>query len=267
MAKQTLEINLQDPNDVVASSDTGISANIEINGDDNENKTQYSDNDVLKLRYYSTSEADYSFGATFGEVSKIGSNIQFEQVDYVIFEDEINGSLTYHPIAGTVVSEWIGVNLGAVQFDGSNLKLKAKGYGVLKVTYQAKYDLLQIRIPPIKVATKVLVWVKQAEESTTKEIDYELNPGRSTTPDQTDQKTAPFELLVLDYTTETPIQDVAVSLSGMVKGRTGVDGKIFLGNLRVGNYALRLQKSNYNTSSSDGLNNDRFDVSAGDLVQ
>lgn len=254
MANQSIEISLQDVNLI-----TDIESQLDINADDNEAKTSFTDNDVVKIRFYSSSDINYSFGSTFGTVKKIGSNIQFQQIDYLTFINTTEEKLTYFPKIGALTYEWIGVSLGAVIFNGNSAKINTAGYGILKVTYNTKYDLLQLVIPKIKVETKAMVWVKQAETSTTTEIDYGLRSSQVVTG-QTTIRRAPFELLVLDYTTGSPLPAVRVSLNGMYKGYTGVDGKIFLGNLAVGNYRLKMTKTNYFSSSNDGLNNDSFEI-------
>ena len=262
MAKESIEIVLQG----AAEATNDIISSLEINSDDNDGKSSFTDNDAVKIRFLSSSNLPYTFGATLGTVSKVGSNIQFEQVDYVEFANSQEEKLTYFPIGGAVVYEWVGVSLGSVTFNGNTVKINAAGYGILKATYQAKYDLMQQIIPRGSGEVKTMVWVKQGETSTTQQIDYGLREN------QVDQgstvqyrRRAPYLLQVLDYTTGSPISDVRVSLRGIFKGYTNSEGKIFLGDLLVGNYTLQLSKENYFSSGSDGLNNDSFSVSAGDL--
>jgi hypothetical protein len=258
MANKSIEIQLVDPSEAAAVA-SNIVSELEINSDDNEAKTTYTDNDAVKVRFYTSSDAVYTFGATLGTVSKIGSNIQFEQIDYLSFIDTLEENLSHYPVAGSVVYEWVGVSLGNVTFDGVIAKINAKGYGILKVTYQTKYDLLQHVIPKINDVTKTMVWVKQAETSTTQDIEYTLRENQVGTA-QTLVRRAPFELTVLDYSTGATLPGVRVLLNGMYKGYTGADGKIFLGNLAIGHYRLKMSKTGYFTSDADGLNNDNFEI-------
>lgn len=261
MAEQSIEITLQDPSEVSESVD----CRLEINSEDNQGKTSFYDSDCVAIRFFSSSAKSYNVNATEGVAYKGASNIGFTQTEYVTFTNSNEASLSYLP---TVVlsSQWAGKSLGNVTFIGKTAKIPNKGTGILKVTYQSSYDLIQHSIGRIFQPVKAMVFVEQGSGQASVEIDYsprqavQINSQPLHAPPDENKTAVPYTLVVLDYSSLNPLSGAEVYLNGCYIGVTDDVGKIFLGNLTPGNYSLYLRRDGYFPSGEDGLNNDGFTV-------
>lgn len=259
MANQSIEITLQD----AVTDEENIDLRLELNSDDNQGRTAFYDSDTVFLRFHSSSTKAYSVTASIGFASKSAPNIGFSHTENITFSNSNEASLSYLPKI-ILSNQWVGKSLGNVSFIGKTARIPNKGTGVLKVSYNSAYDLIQHSIGRIFEPVKAIISAEQGNAVASCEIDYQPrnavsinSSGQSTV--QIGSKT-PYTLLVMDYSTGQEVQGAAVYLNGCYMGFTDSKGKIYLGELSPGTYYLFVQRDGYFPTRDDGLNNDQFTV-------
>lgn len=272
MANSKVEISLQEPD--------AISGNLSLQlfSEDNGGKTTFYDSDTVILRFFTDFDTPFIVETSYGTASKENTNLRFEQLETIYFNNSNRATLSYLPI-NSFVSQWIGRPLGSVKREGRTLTLATVGTGVLSVAYNAKYSTVSLSIPRINQDKTAIVIVKQGTEQTTYTVNFDpIKPDYSTgepiqpttptttTPDgQTQRKPetetrVEYTITVKDYTSNAVLAGVAVSVDGAGRGTTNAQGRLYLGLLTKGQHTLRLTKQGYINSETDGLNNDYFTV-------
>ena len=184
---------------------------------------------------------DLQVDSTMGTVTIEGHNIPLEVEEEIVFANTQEESLMY-PTSSIKSWEWLGRNGGTPLFNGKTITLPNKVYGVLKVNYISYYDSIKLRSDN---EGKVLVYAWNGSRSGNIVIDYTT-------------ETKPVYLTVKDACTKTIIPGASVFVDGQFVGLTDNNGRIFLGELRVGEHQLKITAQNYQDSDRDTIANDKF---------
>lgn len=187
------------------------------------------------------SSPDLQVSSTMGRVTIEGHHIPLEVEEEIVFANTQEESLKY-PASSIISWEWLGRNGGTPLFNGKTITLPNKVYGVLKVNYISYYDSIKLRSDN---EGKVLVSAWNASSSGSIVIDYTT-------------ETKPVYLTVKDACTKTIIPGASVFVDGQFVGLTDNNGRIFLGELRVGEHQLKITAQNYQDSDRDTIANDKF---------
>lgn len=169
-----------------------------------------------------------------------------EQTEYVIFANSDTAYLKY-PAARLIAAEWQGRINGAPSISGTAIVLPAVSSGVLKITYETKYDILDVVCP---IQSHCLLEAKSDTRYGYADIDYTYGIGGA------------FEVVfrVRNACTNTPLAGADVWLNGEYKGKTNNDGYINFGMLNVGKYNVVSKKEGFVDSDKDIIANDSFTV-------
>lgn len=190
---------------------------------------------------------DYDCYSTGDNLIKVGWDIEESIVDDLIFAKASEATLAYPP-NGTVQYEWIGRNPNVNPvFDQMKVSLSKNTTGVLRCTYTTAWD--RWKVHHSKVAKIIIVaYVPDSEAITYLEIDF-LGPSSISGPQA-------WELMVLDYCNDNPVEGVTITFDGSPIGVTDANGLIFLGQLNPNEYPLKMTKTDYIDSDLDRLHND-----------
>lgn len=194
---------------------------------------------------------NYECYTTGDDLTKKASNIIEEYVDDLVFAKASEATLAYPP-TGNVQYEWIGRDPNANPvFDGMKVSLTKNVTGMLRCTYDVAWDRWEVHHG--KVATIITTaYIPDTEAIAYLSIDFLSAEGVSISGPQA------WELMVLDYCNDQPVEGVAITLGGSPVGVTDSAGLIFLGQLNPAEYTLKMTKTDYIDSDLDKLHNDKI---------
>lgn len=165
--------------------------------------------------------------------------------DEITFARSKSASLRY-PYYSDFKWEWVGR-------EGPPPKVTAEGVislseefsGILKVKYQTLYDRIEVHC-----SKEASVLLEAIREDRYGHITLRWKP-----------ETRKVYLTVRDACTRTIIPGVYVWVDNKYIGTTDLQGRIYLGELKVGTHSLKMSKYGYQNSDSDTIANDSFTVS------
>ncbi|QWR78585.1 hypothetical protein [Candidatus Magnetomonas plexicatena] len=188
-----------------------------------------------------------------GAVSNQGS-VSEDVEEYVSVVKSETAALSFEP-SGTVSSEWTGDNEGSDTFtiSGKTITFSKATTGVLKCSYTAQYDLLEITCSK---TGKVLVIASTDDRSGSKMVDFTGSGTQRST-----------YLTVKDACSKEVLESVNVSIDKndgngyQFIGTTNSSGRLYLGELLTKKkYKLKMKKTDYQNSEDDTVKNDEFTV-------
>jgi len=260
MAKSDFLINFTDPNaDSTATSEAGLSMSADSTYNTDyykESRSEYYVNEVffIKLERDIDPESDsynkpLELITSSGSASLVAENVNEEVSEYIIFANSNTSELSEIP-SNTVTYTWIGNDLGNVVFDGKAATIPKIGVGVIQCIYNTSYD--RIQYTPTVVGTNVVVAV---QGSVSASYEHDVSEGSYTSDADLD-----YNIKVLDYCTNDPIQSATVTIDGVVVGVTDSDGLLKLGLLEAGEHTLLVVADGYITNDNDKLDNETFTI-------
>lgn len=169
-----------------------------------------------------------------------------EQTEYIVFANS-DTAYTKHPVTRLIAAEWQGRINGTPTISGTAIVLPAVSSGVLKVTYETKYDVLDVICP---IQSHCLLEAKSDTRYGYADIDYTYGIGGA------------IEVVfrVRNACTNSPLPGADVWLNGEYKGKTNNDGYIDFGKLNPGKYNVVTKKTGFVDSDKDIIANDSFTV-------
>ena len=165
--------------------------------------------------------------------------------DEVTFARSKGTSLRY-PYHSNFEWEWVGREGPPPKVTGEGTILLSEEFsGILKIKYQTMYDRIEVHC-----TEEASVLLEAIKEDRYGHITLKWKP-----------ETREVYLTVRDACTRTIIPSVYVWVDGKYVGTTDLQGRIYLGKLKVGTHSLKMSKHGYQDSDSDTIANDSFTVS------
>lgn len=205
---------------------------------------------------------DYEVECNAKDIRKSKSGISEDITDDIVFSRQDEQTLNHPPSVTIDTSKykWLGntprdadgkkVN---VTFDGMKIKLSFAVTGILRCVYKTKWD--QWEINQYDEAEIVVVsYIPNSNAIAYLTVSFVYGPDDTPGPEA-------YEIQVLDYCTDDPIEGAAVTFDGELIGYTDENGLLFLGPLYAGTYPLSMTKDGYIDSASDKLHNDSVVIS------
>lgn len=189
------------------------------------------------------------FSLSSGTAKRSSTGNTITKTEYIIFAQSDTGSLGY-PADKVLSISWQGKTGGAPTITGTTVSLPETCSGVLKITYQTSYDVLDVVCP---IASMCLLEAKGASRYGYTTLDYTYGTGEGTTP---------VMLKVRDAQTNVVLPDASVWINDVYMGVTDGNGFIDLGYMNPGTYSVRAVKSGYQDTDQDVIANDSFTVEA-----
>lgn len=202
---------------------------------------------------------DYDCYTTGDTVTKVGSAMIEEYTEDLVFAKQSEQTLAYPPDGPIKLAdyEWIGTpppsdKPGTAKsqnpiFDGMKVILPNTCTGVLRVTYNVSWDRWKVYYGRTGTVA-VTAYIPSTEAISYLTIDY-LSTTDVGAPEA-------WELQVLDYCTDQPVEGVMVTFDGESLGTTNSDGIVFIGDLTPDEYSLVMIKDGFVPSATDRLHND-----------
>jgi len=247
-------INFSDQ-DSADGSGYGGSITVELDDDQNldENGNAKSSflpdgSDQAALRVLDLEDSVYAFKSSGGGLQQLATNVPYEFEEQLIFPETKEAYLRHIP-NGAIEWEWIGNDPGVSPvFDGRTVTLSEGVVGILKCTYTSLGVRLGLRSGS---AIDILVVVTQEDNKGYCSVTFE---------DAEDGETVIYDIKVLDYCTDEPVENATVTLNGEIKGVTSPAGILRLGELVKGEHSLKIEKTGYQSSDVDKLNNSKVNL-------
>ncbi|ADD69004.1 hypothetical protein Dacet_2242 [Denitrovibrio acetiphilus DSM 12809] len=125
------------------AADTGLNSfRFVLESAENSGKTIFAPDERARLKLYPGGTNPH-ISVTSGKGTIFLSAGKQKYTEYIAFRDSDSGSVTYH-IEKLETAVWEGSGRGKPQIYGNRLTLPAKTTGVLKVTYETSYDLIDV---------------------------------------------------------------------------------------------------------------------------
>lgn len=177
---------------------------------------------------------------------KITGNIE-TKTEYIIFSKSDTGSIQY-PASKVIAAIWQGKIGGTPTITGTTVSLPETFSGVLKITYQTTYDVLDVMCP---IASMCLLEATGRDRFGYTTLDFTYGTGEGTVS---------VMFKVKDACTGVALPDAHVWLNGDYKGVTDSSGFIDFGYLNPGTYQVKCTKDGYQDTDTDVIANDSFTV-------
>jgi len=215
---------------------------------ENNGKTIFSLSDTVRLKLYPGGTSP-ELSVTAGSSELHLSDIMETHTEFLVYRDSDTARTTYH-INRLISAVWEGRGEGIPKIYGSRLILPRDTTGVLKVTYETSYDLINVSC---KLPTYLLITAKSASLEGDLLIDF-------TNGYRTEIYSKEVVMTVRDSCTKETVSDAAVYLNGKFSGKTDSKGIVRLGSLKRGTYGLKITKDGYTDTDKDSIRNDFFEV-------
>jgi len=216
--------------------------------DENAGKTIFAPEERARLKLYPGGMSP-AISTTNGNAKIYLSGLSQTYTEYLAFRDSSEAKTTYF-IDKLVSSVWEGTGTGKPAIFGNRLVLPAKTTGVLKVTYDTSYDLVDIiSFQP----TYILVTAKGLGLEGDFLVDF-------TDGYQTDIYEKDVVMTIRDACTKDTLPDATIYINERYIGKSDASGIIRLGSMKKGTYALKITKDCYQPTDEDNIRNDSFTV-------
>jgi len=165
--------------------------------------------------------------------------------DEITFARSKSANLRY-PYHSDFEWGWVGREGPPPKVTGEGTILLSEEFsGILRIKYQTMYDRIEVHC-----TEEASVLLEAIKEDRYGHITLKWKP-----------ETREVYLTVRDACTRTIIPSVYVWVDGKYVGTTDLQGRIYLGKLKVGTHSLKMSKHGYQDSDSDTIANDSFTVS------
>lgn len=235
---------------------------VELDDDANNNVTEFTIGDGAFVRVMHGEYEDYRIDSSSGKLNKSASNYPYAISESLSFALDTEKTLAYYPNYKGASFVWVGkapkqeqhpskdVNVNIV---GKAVTLSEPAVGVLLCTYVALGD--RWRVSDIVDEGDVVVVALPTEGSSPASCTIPWVAAVAVTP-----SAHLYDLKVIDYCTDDPLEGVNVTIDGQAYGQTDENGLIYVGNLPVGTLPLVMTKTGYINSVNDKLNNDAIEI-------
>jgi len=288
MVDKHVTINFGDPKD-----DTSAGADrswLTITDDEDTNPDNIPAGTASFVLVERSPEAPYRLLTSEGSAAIVATDIPVTVTDEeVLFDGDDEASLDHKP-ADAPVYTWVGSDHGIPALEGRTLSLADEVVGILNVSYTYMVDRWEISgtssekvlvvgimsgecstlimstggpdaTDPDDVADYNEAFAAFNAASNLAVMEDEDNIRGTYTISYSDGSSGDYNLKVLDYCTDEPLEGVNIVLDGVSIGATDADGIIDLGTLLDGSeHTLEMTKTGYQDSETDDLNNDEFTI-------
>jgi len=215
---------------------------------ENNGRTIFAPSERARLKLYPGGR-NPKLTVTCGQAKVSIKSIKQQVTEFLAFRDSNSASCTYH-IDSLVSAVWEGAGNGIPKINGAKLTLDKKVTGVLKVSYETSYDLVDaICSKP----TYIILTAKTSALAGDTLVDF-------TDGYLTDIYDKDVVMTVRDACTRETLPDAHIYINDNYTGKTDSEGLIRLGSMKSGVYNLRITKDGYQPTDTDNINNDSFTV-------
>lgn len=191
--------------------------------------------------------AKFTLSSGFAQITNAAQTLT--KTEYLIFTQSDTSSVQY-PVSKLIAAVWQGRSCGAIKLDGTSIALEQKVSGVLKITYETTYDIIDVFCPLSSMCLLEALGVTRYGYTT---IDYTYGTGDGTVA---------TTFKVRDACTGVGLPGASVWINDLYKGITDDNGFIDLGYLNPGTYKVKATKDGYQDSDKDVIANDSFTIEA-----
>lgn len=231
------------------AADTGLSNFVFVlEPSENNGKTIFAPNERGRLKLYPGGRGP-SVTASCGTCKAAFTAIRQTYTEYLAFRDSAEANVNYH-IEKLVSALWDGTGSGTPQIYGSRLVLPEKTTGILKVTYETSYDIVDVTC-----AKPTYVLVTASSEGLSGDFLMDFTDGFLS-----DVYDKDVVITVRDACTRKIIPGATVYINGKYSGKTDSEGILRLGSMKEGTYSLKITKDGYQSTDEDSIRNDYFTV-------
>jgi hypothetical protein len=220
---------------------------ISLDNDKNTNKTRFMANETAYLRIYPNGLSP-TLKSTLGTVSISSKDMMMDITEEIVFTRDNSAELKYLP-TNAIKYSWIGRDPNVKpQFADKTITFPKEITGVLKVSYQSKYD-------SIKLFSKSegTIIVEAYTDSYYGSITVNFLGAQST-------EKRDVTLTVKDACSKSIVAGAKIYVDGKYIGVTNNSGVINLGERSVGTHTIKATKEGYTDSDKDTILNDEFIV-------
>ncbi len=187
--------------------------------------------------------------ASLGTASFYARNLKQTVTEFLVFKNSRKITAGY-PVNSIISAVWLGMGAGKPSFQGRAVTLPSEQTGVLRLTYQTSYDLLDITC---RETAYILVTAEDSGLTGSHVLDY-------TDGYDTGLFNRVVVLTVRDACSKEVLSGAYVYINGRYAGKSDSEGRVRLGSMKTGTYSLLVKKDGYKSTDEDNVCNDFFTV-------